>query len=185
MGKLDIAAAVYPGASSFTSLRFDYYYSLNDDVLMKDILAGVYTGVPESRNVQMLYPLSLLLSLLVKVFHTSYVYGIFLCLCQFGSLYLILYRSMRYGKKQWERSFCAFWRACFLPAFCFLTWFCAVYGDQRPAGSRGDFLVPDRGSGGVSGHAGALRERERLGLFCKRNLPAVLLCVLAFCCARK
>ena len=47
----------------FTSLRFDYYYSLNDDVLMKDILAGVYTGVPESRNVQMLYPLSLLLSL--------------------------------------------------------------------------------------------------------------------------
>ena len=28
----------------FTSLRFDYYYSLNDDVLMKDILAGVYTG---------------------------------------------------------------------------------------------------------------------------------------------
>ena len=40
--KLDIAAAVYPGAS-FTSLRFDYYYSLNDDVLMKDILAGVIT----------------------------------------------------------------------------------------------------------------------------------------------
>ena len=27
----------------FTGLRFDYYYSLNDDVLMKDILAGVYT----------------------------------------------------------------------------------------------------------------------------------------------
>lgn len=151
----------------FTSLRFDYYYSLNDDVLMKDILAGVYTGVPESRNVQMLYPLSLLLSLLVKVFHTSYVYGIFLCLCQFGSLYLILYRSMRYGKKTVGKVL-----LCLLESLLFAgpsassSGFCAVYGDQRPAGSRGDFLVPDRGSGGVSGHAGALRERERLGLFC-------------------
>ena len=28
-------------------LCFDYYYDLNDDVLMKDILAGVYTGTPE------------------------------------------------------------------------------------------------------------------------------------------
>ena len=44
-------------------LRFDYYYDLNDDVLMKDILSGVYTGAFESRNVQMLFPLSLILSL--------------------------------------------------------------------------------------------------------------------------
>ena len=28
----------------FTAVRYDYYFDLNDDVLMKDILAGVYTG---------------------------------------------------------------------------------------------------------------------------------------------
>lgn len=65
-------------------LRFDYYYDLNDDVLMKDILSGVYTGAFESRNVQMLFPLSLILSLVCRIFGTSYVYGLFLCVCQFG-----------------------------------------------------------------------------------------------------
>ena len=32
-----LALGIYAG------LCFDYYYDLNDDVLMKDILAGVYT----------------------------------------------------------------------------------------------------------------------------------------------
>ena len=80
-------------------LRFDYYYDLNDDVLMKDILSGVYTGAFESRNVQMLFPLSLILSFVCRIFGTSYVYGLFLCVCQFGSLYVILYRSMRFVTK--------------------------------------------------------------------------------------
>ena len=34
---------------------FDYYYDLNDDGLMKDILAGAYTGTPEGHNIQMLW----------------------------------------------------------------------------------------------------------------------------------
>lgn len=41
---------------------FDYYYDLNDDGLMKDILAGVYTGTPEGHNIQMLWPVSALIS---------------------------------------------------------------------------------------------------------------------------
>ena len=28
----------------------DLYFDLNDDVLMKDILSGAYTGVPEGHN---------------------------------------------------------------------------------------------------------------------------------------
>ena len=34
--------------------RFDFYYDLNDDVLIKDILSGVYTGTPEGRTMQLL-----------------------------------------------------------------------------------------------------------------------------------
>ena len=37
----------------FAACRFDYYYDLNDDVLMKDILAGVYTGTPEGHNIRL------------------------------------------------------------------------------------------------------------------------------------
>ena len=165
----------------FTGLRFDYYYSLNDDVLMKDILAGVYTGVPESRNVQMLYPLSLLLSLLVKVFHTSFVYGIFLCLCQFGSLYLIMYRSMRYGKKTVGKILLCLlesllFAGLLLPHLVFVQYTVT----SGLLGAVGIFWF-------LTGEATACpdmqtrsgKEKGR-GCFAKKNLPAVLLCVLAF-----
>ena len=29
----------------FVGIRYDYYYDLNDDVTIKDLMAGVYTGV--------------------------------------------------------------------------------------------------------------------------------------------
>ena len=75
---------------------FDYYYALNDDVLIKDILAGVYTGVPESRNIQMLYPISFLISLFYRVVRVLPWYGIFMNLCHFGSLYLITERLLEF-----------------------------------------------------------------------------------------
>lgn len=40
---------------------FDFYYDMNDDVLIKDILSGLYTGTPDAHCVQMLYPLSWIL----------------------------------------------------------------------------------------------------------------------------
>ena len=77
---------------------FDYYYDLNDDVLIKDILAGVYTGTPEGRNIQMLFPLSFFISLFYRVVRGLPWYGIFLCLCHFGSIYLITERMLGYLK---------------------------------------------------------------------------------------
>lgn len=87
------------------SVRYDFYFDLNDDVLMKDILSGAYTGTPESRNLQMLYPLSLLLSLCYRLFPAAPVYGFFLCLCQFGCLYLIVKRSLSFRKSTGSRLF--------------------------------------------------------------------------------
>ena len=78
---------------------FDYYYDLNDDVLIKDILAGVYTGTPEGRNIQMLFPLSFAISLFYRVARGLPWYGIFLCLCHFGSIYLITERLLGFFKK--------------------------------------------------------------------------------------
>ncbi len=50
-----IALAVTAVLCLLAGFRFDFFYDLNDDVLMKDILAGVYTGTPEGHNIQMLW----------------------------------------------------------------------------------------------------------------------------------
>ena len=83
------------------SLCFDYYYDLNDDVMMKDVMAGVYAGTPDGHNMQTLYPLGAFISLLYKLFRTLPWYGMFLWLCQIGSLFLIGYRLLGLLKK-WQ-----------------------------------------------------------------------------------
>lgn len=76
---------------------FDFYYDLNDDVLIKDIVSGVYTGTPESRNVQMLWPLGAFLALLYRILPGVPVLGGFLWLCQAGSIYCIVHCSLRFA----------------------------------------------------------------------------------------
>lgn len=84
---------------------FDFYYDLNDDVLIKDILSGVYTGTPESRNVQMLWPLGAFLALLYRILPGVPVLGGFLWLCQAGSIYCILRCSLRFSGSAWGKCF--------------------------------------------------------------------------------
>ena len=61
--------------------RFDFYYDLNDDVLIKDILSGVYSGTPDGHTMQLLYPLGALLALLYRGLSIP-VFGAFLLFCQ-------------------------------------------------------------------------------------------------------
>lgn len=96
---LILAAIVVLGMAVFVGVNFDYYYQANDDVYIKNILSGVYTGTPESRNIQMHYPISLLLSLIYRLAGGLPVYGGFLCLCHYGSCFLILERSLCLLKK--------------------------------------------------------------------------------------
>lgn len=63
---------------------FDFYYDLNDDTMMHDIMAGVYSGTPDGHNMQTLYPLGALIALCYRVCGSVPWYGLFLCLCQFG-----------------------------------------------------------------------------------------------------
>lgn len=72
--------------------RFDFYYDLNDDVLIKDILSGVYSGTPDGHTMQLLYPLGALLALLYRGLSIP-VFGAFLLFCQFGSIWAVGYRS--------------------------------------------------------------------------------------------
>ena len=82
------------------SLRFDFYYDLNDDVLIKDIVSGLYTGTPNAHSIQMLYPLSLLISLLYRIIPVLPWQGIFLCACHGVCFFLIANRSLSFVEKE-------------------------------------------------------------------------------------
>ena len=73
---------------------FPYYYDLNDDALMAQILAGSYTGEPELRNIQSYFPLTAALGGLYRANRAVDWYGLFLLSCQFGCLALVLGRVM-------------------------------------------------------------------------------------------
>ncbi|MCM1086939.1 MAG: hypothetical protein NC419_02205 [Muribaculaceae bacterium] len=77
------------------SVCFDFYYDLNDDMMMKDIMAGVYTGTPDGHNMQTLYILGAFISLCYRLCRNFPWYGLFLCLCQFGALYLAGVRLLK------------------------------------------------------------------------------------------
>lgn len=47
-------------------LRYGFFYDLNDDVLIKDILSGTYSGTGDIHNMQMLAPISTVLVILYK-----------------------------------------------------------------------------------------------------------------------
>ena len=96
-----ITAAVFIAViMCVTAACFDYYYDLNDDVLMKDILAGIYTGTPEMRNIQMLWPISALISLLYRICPAVPWMGTVLCLLQYGCLYMIICRTLSFFQKK-------------------------------------------------------------------------------------
>ncbi|MDE6882081.1 MAG: hypothetical protein K2P48_03075 [Lachnospiraceae bacterium] len=78
---------------------FDFFYDLNDDTMMLDIMSGAYSGTPDGHNMQTLYPLGALIALCYKVCGTIPWYGLFLCLCQFGCLYLIGVRLCSLGER--------------------------------------------------------------------------------------
>ncbi len=77
----------------FAGFIGDFYYDLNDDCLIKDILSGSYAGVPEAHNIQMLYPIGAFFSLFYRIVRGLGWYGIFLCLLQFGSFFLICIKA--------------------------------------------------------------------------------------------
>lgn len=46
---------------------FTFFYDLNDDALIADILSGSYTGTPDAHCIQMLYPVSWVLKILYNL----------------------------------------------------------------------------------------------------------------------
>lgn len=68
---------------------FDFYFDINDDTLMRDIMSGVYSGTPDGHNMQTLYPLGAVIALCYRLYGAFPWYGAFLFLCQFGCFFAV------------------------------------------------------------------------------------------------
>lgn len=83
------------GIYVFTACCFDFFYDLNDDMVIKDILAGAYSGTPDGHTNQMLYPVGWLLSCVYRVLPGVPVFGIFLCMCFGISFFMVTYQMQK------------------------------------------------------------------------------------------
>ena len=83
------------------AIGFDFFYDLNDDVLIKDILSGAYTGTPSGYNNQMMYPISVLIAGLYRLIPTVPWYGIMLMGGLATSVSIIVYRLLCYTLNIW------------------------------------------------------------------------------------
>lgn len=68
---------------------FDFYFDINDDTLMRDIMSGIYSGTPDGHNMQTLYPLGAAIALCYRIQGSFPWYGAFLFLCQFGCFFAV------------------------------------------------------------------------------------------------
>ena len=56
------AAAVTLLFVCFISVKWDFYWDLNDDLMIDRLLTGAYTGEPAARDIQNMFPFSFILS---------------------------------------------------------------------------------------------------------------------------
>lgn len=81
--------AVMGASALLMGLVFDFYFDLNDDTMMRDIMSGVYSGTPDGHNMQTLYSLGALIALCYRIYGAFPWYGAFLFLCQSGCFFLV------------------------------------------------------------------------------------------------
>ncbi|MCD8326224.1 MAG: hypothetical protein LUC90_05930 [Lachnospiraceae bacterium] len=77
---------------------FDVWFTINDDVMIRDILSGAYTGTPNAHCIQMLYPLGLLISSLYRLIPALPWYGLFMGFCHCLCAFLILRRLFTWAE---------------------------------------------------------------------------------------
>ncbi len=91
-------------AVSFVLTSFwDFYYDINDDMMIKDIISGRYTGTPDGHNIQMLYPIGLIISFFYRIAPQFPWYAYFLCLLMALCFFMVWKRLVSVTHKFWKK----------------------------------------------------------------------------------
>ena len=84
---------------------FDTYYDLNDDVTIKDMLSGIFTGTPDAHVVYMKYPLTIILALMYRVLPNVSWLDLFELACLAFSCFVISYSIVKLTNKRYLQIF--------------------------------------------------------------------------------
>ena len=111
----------------FIYTKYDLIYELNDDTVIRNLLSGTYTGIPTAMNNQMMFALSAVISGLYKIIPAIQWFDIFLIICQYSCVWIVLKRMMEYCKITSEKIilvivYLAFLFTFFLNHFVLLTY---------------------------------------------------------------
>ncbi len=195
------------------AVLFDLYYDLNDDVLIKDILAGFYTGTPDAHNNQMLYPISIIIACLYRITDKIPWFGILevvSMMISFGLIgyricglfhrlslkifYMVLQVLIYAGLMMWEIINVQYTVVAGMLTACAAVWLYTGEpvgtSDQTVVGLHRDrwgriFRVrqdPDRNIDRDNTIPKVYKKATyaEMGTFIKRNIPAIVLTVIAF-----
>ena len=81
-------------------------YYTNDQVLMRDIASGVYTGTPDAHLIYIMYPLGLIFKGLYSLIGAIKWYDIFMYLVYPVSFFLLTYKLFRTFDRLWVKLLC-------------------------------------------------------------------------------
>ena len=159
-------------------MNLPFYLELNDDALIQALSSGAFTGVPETHNIQMLFPGSLLLSLLYRLAGGIPWYGLLLLFLQALCVLLVLrqvFFRIRKGSDRVAAMILA--SGLFLTAlyqhFLFLTY---TFTAGMLSATAVLLILNDGDGKGTRGEKRKVAERE------PNNRPlAIILVVIAFC----
>ena len=159
-------------------MNLPFYLELNDDALIQALSSGAFTGVPETHNIQMLFPGSLLLSLLYRLAGGIPWYGLLLLSLQALCVLLVLgqvFFRIRKGSDRVAAMILAsgLFLTALYPHFLFLTYtFTAGILSATAV-----LLILNDGDGkGTRGEKRKVAEREP-----NNRQLAIILVVIAFC----
>ena len=149
---------------------FGYHYELNDDIMIKDLLSGSYTGTPSGYCIQILYPLGVIVAFFYRMFRMLPWYGILLILAQYGSCFLIFYRTLKLVQRTVPKLSLLVTETLFILAYFSYALVNLQYSMTCA------FLV-----GAALFLFVTTEARLSVGEFLKHNIGTILLLVLAFC----
>ncbi len=75
------------------SFKFDFLLVTNDDITLRNIASGTFTGTPDAHLIYIMYPLGLIFKALYSVFPALPWYDIFMTGMHFVCLFIILFRT--------------------------------------------------------------------------------------------
>lgn len=151
------------------SFCMDLYYDMNDDIMLKDIISGQFTGSPSGYAIYILYPLALALSLFYRICPVVPWFGVFLISGIMVSSFFVL-------KRLWEL-IPVLWGRVTVSAVAVLMYFgIAIYPSVFIQYSFVSAVLAGAGCMLLVTSDGSLKMKD----FLVKNIPSIILISLGF-----